>query len=36
MLDRVRTWMTDLAGRGEPIVAITHPAVVRAPLCCAH
>lgn len=34
LLDRIRTWMTDLAGRGERIVAVTHPAVVRAAVLC--
>ncbi|MFE3254204.1 histidine phosphatase family protein [Nocardia sp. NPDC059091] len=30
LLDRVGSWLTSLTGRGDRIVAITHPAVVRA------
>ena len=34
LVDRVRTWMADLCGRGERIIAVTHPAVVRAVVMC--
>ncbi|MFJ9365364.1 histidine phosphatase family protein [Nocardia sp. NPDC101769] len=30
LIDRVGSWLTSLIGRGDRIVAITHPAVVRA------
>ncbi|GAB2507760.1 histidine phosphatase family protein [Nocardia heshunensis] len=30
LLPRVRTWLDDLAGSGDRILAITHPAIVRA------
>jgi len=32
--ERIGSWLTTLTGRGERIVAITHPAVVRAAILC--
>ncbi|MGF6888308.1 broad specificity phosphatase PhoE [Nocardia sp. GAS34] len=34
LIERVRAWLGDIAGRGERIVAVTHPAVVRAAILC--
>ncbi|WP_330180369.1 histidine phosphatase family protein [Nocardia sp. NBC_01503] len=34
LIDRVRGWLGELAGRGEHITAITHPAIVRAAVVC--
>ncbi|MRH87760.1 histidine phosphatase family protein [Nocardia sp. SYP-A9097] len=34
LIDRVRGWLGDLAGSGQHITAITHPAIVRAGVVC--
>ncbi|MFF2550569.1 histidine phosphatase family protein [Nocardia sp. NPDC058058] len=35
LIERTRAWLDTLAGRGEHITAITHPALVRAAVLCA-
>ncbi|MGW4249296.1 histidine phosphatase family protein [Nocardia sp. NPDC004722] len=35
LVKRVGDWLTGLAGRGERIVAVTHPAIVRGAILCA-